>query len=361
MSQHHCQCASSRNPLASKRGFTLIELLVVVAIIALLISILLPSLGQARAQSRSALCATRISQLAKCILIYADDFNETPPFTGIGWENISNPPESKITAPTSTTGAPGDISTKTRYDWAVSETWHTQHPELLWSGLLPEEDWAVNGVGIRTGTLFNYARFETLYRCPDFEREPDLVHHQFNYTRSILGRKWIMSQWAQGGKEPDYWGTSLFGASGSIMRISQIYAPSGLQMMIDEWGPRFVASQPDMHRPPYSSGPSGGWSACDAMHFFLRDEIGRYHGSPRKNPYGPNVIAKLFDTGTIKMGNASFYDGHVEMFRDVWADKYLSDDGKLIIAAQELFTWLSGYTYAQRGKVIVGQTVTATP
>ena len=52
-----------------RRGFTLIELLVVVAIIALLISILLPSLSKARAQSRTTLCASRIGQLGKADLV----------------------------------------------------------------------------------------------------------------------------------------------------------------------------------------------------------------------------------------------------------------------------------------------------
>lgn len=54
-------------------GFTLIELLVVVAIIALLIAILLPSLSKARENARTVVCGTHMRAIAMAHLMYAED------------------------------------------------------------------------------------------------------------------------------------------------------------------------------------------------------------------------------------------------------------------------------------------------
>jgi prepilin-type N-terminal cleavage/methylation domain-containing protein/prepilin-type processing-associated H-X9-DG protein len=58
------------------KAFTLIELLVVIAIIALLISILLPSLSRARELSKRLVCASNIKGVGTSGKIYANDNNE---------------------------------------------------------------------------------------------------------------------------------------------------------------------------------------------------------------------------------------------------------------------------------------------
>jgi len=71
-------------------GFTLIELLVVVAIIALLISILLPSLSRARELSKRVVCSSNLSGLGKSCKIYANDNEELWPVPAFDTTKVGN-------------------------------------------------------------------------------------------------------------------------------------------------------------------------------------------------------------------------------------------------------------------------------
>jgi prepilin-type N-terminal cleavage/methylation domain-containing protein/prepilin-type processing-associated H-X9-DG protein len=93
-------------------GFTLIELLVVIAIIALLLSVLVPSLGKAKASAQSVVCLSNLKQCGAVINNYAFD-NKSK--TQYHWEAV---------------GVEGAFDAA-RYMWMYAAESYYEHPKLM--------------------------------------------------------------------------------------------------------------------------------------------------------------------------------------------------------------------------------------
>ncbi len=82
----------------NRTAFTLIELLVVIAIIALLISIIIPSLGKARKYAKQVVCTINQRQLAVSSINYVTDFKDR--FPGFTWfAGMRTPPGRALGVP----------------------------------------------------------------------------------------------------------------------------------------------------------------------------------------------------------------------------------------------------------------------
>jgi hypothetical protein len=206
--------------------------------------------------------------------------------------------------------------------------------------LEPESNWySDNDPHLpESGDLFKYARFTSLYLCPEFERvnNPNKDQNVFNFTRSFLGRKLDVDALLNGFTK--HWL--------QIIKISAMYSTATMPMMIDESWSNYVA-WPE----PYGY----TWAAHDPIADLLDSCMGQYHGAPIQGyVWRPNTApGDHIVEEAVKMASVGYYDAHVELVRDP-VPNLEHNGGRAPLNpfagyGRDYLRWIGAMLYAQQG------------
>ena len=204
-------------------GFTLVELLVVIAIIALLLSILMPSLNKAREQAKKMQCAAHLYGMAMAMHMYAMTYKEIFPamlmpgnlskaFAGKShWHQLAMefaPNKKQLRCPSLNTKRlirwdDGTFLTGfglnyNGWNWKYSYSWTSEDPDGGFGYVIPEEPRG----GCIKSTRGRQSEFIMLGDS-NGNKQTDFLTLRSNYTYGIVGPPRVLGKVNTQGDMPD--------------------------------------------------------------------------------------------------------------------------------------------------------------
>jgi prepilin-type N-terminal cleavage/methylation domain-containing protein/prepilin-type processing-associated H-X9-DG protein len=179
--------------------FTLIELLVVIAIIAILASLLLPALDQARNQARTVVCINQLRQGGVAFHTYAGDYDGALPRVAAGNPAVNN----------STWG-----DARAGWDFALGDTLGATFSLTGSSArtLKPDPNWRD-----AAGRLASKNVNKLTFYCPGYKRIPDVLARTPNQVWGYPDTATWVSFWGIGSYQMNLW-LGLYGVAADDRR-----------------------------------------------------------------------------------------------------------------------------------------------
>ena len=257
--------------MRTRRAFTLVELLVVIGIIAVLIAILMPALGNARRQARTVRCLANLKQVGSAFFMYSQVYKGAWPV-------------------------------------AVHDLTGTHIPidqERRWSDMLAE---FVSGSDVKMTNIRDLAtvrRSSVLWGCPEWDYTDNFVPGLFEQdVRNGYGMNYYPSYW----DDFDLWNQAYITAGrGRYVRQNRWTRPSQRALVLDSIT-HIVAA------PPTFDSNTGRWFPFD-----FNGGSGIF-GSLYVEARHARKGASKKETYHNKSLNALYCDGHAETItvRNAW-------------------------------------------